>query len=371
MFRGLVRIFSVFCLLIVLTGCSQLSKSFSEREGSVIRDVILYKESGRFCGWPANNGIWMWGNEILVGFHLGYYKESIEHHSIDKDKPSERVMARSYDGGESWTLEKPEAFRAYRSGKTEPVWFTGQIDFTNPDFALTCRSERFYFSYDRGKSWSGPFKLPLFGQDDVMARTDYIVNSKRNCHIFLTATKTNGREGRPLCARTRDGGSTINFVSWIGPEPTGYSIMPSTVRISESKLVTAIRRYERGDINRGWINIYESNDNGKSWDFLSKAAYTGSHGGNPPCMVKLSDGRLCVTYGYRSKPYGIRAKISSDNGKTWGYIIDLRDDGRTWDIGYTRTVVRADEKLLTIYYYTTKENPEQHIAATIWEPDNI
>lgn len=47
----------------------------------------------------------------------------------------------------------------------------------------------------------------------------------------------------------------------------------------------------------------------------------------------------------------------------------LRDDGRNWDFGYTRTIQRTDGKLVTLYYYTTVENPEQHIAATIWTVD--
>ena len=49
----------------------------------------------------------------------------------------------------------------------------------------------------------------------------------------------------------------------------------------------------------------------------------------------------------------------------------LRNDARTWDIGYTRTVQRPDGKVVTMYYYTTKEIPEQHIAATIWCPDKL
>src|SRR5262245_32307961 len=35
------------------------------------RNVIVHKEAGRFGGWPANNGIWSWGDEIVVGFKLG------------------------------------------------------------------------------------------------------------------------------------------------------------------------------------------------------------------------------------------------------------------------------------------------------------
>ena len=37
----------------------------------IARDVThvkVYCEAGRFGGWPANHGIWSWGNEILVGY---------------------------------------------------------------------------------------------------------------------------------------------------------------------------------------------------------------------------------------------------------------------------------------------------------------
>jgi putative protein kinase ArgK-like GTPase of G3E family len=78
-----------------------------------------------------------------------------------------------------------------------------------------------------------------------------------------------------------------------------------------------------------------------------------------------------VTYGYRAVPYGIRAKISSDNGKTWGPEIILRQDGRNWDLGYSRTIQRPDGKLVTMYYYSTEEDPQQRIIATIWNPDTI
>lgn len=88
-------------------------------------------------------------------------------------------------------------------------------------------------------------------------------------------------------------------------------------------------------------------------------------------MIRLKDGRIVVTYGYRAKPYGIRAKISLDEGKTWEQEIHLRDDGLSADLGYPRTVQRPDGKIVTVYYFTTKEIPEQHIAATIWDPDKI
>jgi hypothetical protein len=334
-----------------------------------IKHLIVYQEQGKFCGWPANHGIWNWGDEILVGFELGYYKESPTKHSFDREKPKIIVMARSIDGGETWKLEKPEGLISSVLGGKKEISCPGGINFKDPNFAMKCSSDRFYISYDRGETWEGAYNIPYFDQKDVMARTDYLVNDKNECLYFLTATKADGKEGRPFCAATRNGGKSIEFLSWIAPEPTGYTIMPASVRCSPEQIISAVRNYERGEINKGWIDIYVSNSNGHSWEFLSKVADTGSNGGNPPSMIKLKDGRICVTYGYRSAPYSIRAKLSTDNGKTWGREIHLRDDGRSWDIGYTRTVQRNDGKLVTVYYFTTATNPEQHIAATIWDVD--
>src|SRR5437879_6245943 len=71
-----------------------------------IRHFSVYAEPGRFGGWPANHGLWAWGDEILVGFSLGYYQVREGHH-IDHDRPEEHVLARSRDGGKTWKLEHP------------------------------------------------------------------------------------------------------------------------------------------------------------------------------------------------------------------------------------------------------------------------
>jgi hypothetical protein len=57
--------------------------------------VRVYAEPGRFGGWPANHGIWSWGDEILVGFSAGYHKDNgPNRHAIDHDKPEEHLLAR-------------------------------------------------------------------------------------------------------------------------------------------------------------------------------------------------------------------------------------------------------------------------------------
>src|ERR1035438_1905820 len=74
---------------------------------TALRHVVVYREEGRFAGWPANHGIWSWGDEILVGFSRGYDKDRGPFHHIDKEKPEEFLLARSRDGGATWSVEQP------------------------------------------------------------------------------------------------------------------------------------------------------------------------------------------------------------------------------------------------------------------------
>ena len=67
---------------------------------------------------------------------------------------------------------------------------------------------RFYFSYDRGHTWQGPYACRSSARKGSWAAPTIIVNGPRDCLLFLTASKANGREGRPFCARTTDGGLT-------------------------------------------------------------------------------------------------------------------------------------------------------------------
>ena len=376
----------LFCpLVVVLTSC--LAVSAAAADVGVDRHVVVYGEEGKFGGWPANHGMWIWGNEILVGFSTGIHKDLGERHNIDRELPEHHVLSRSCDGGVTWKLEFPQDrgmlvnHGGMRHGTTDPshsepdpVPISQPIHFTHPDFAMTLRfadinggDSRLYYSYDRGHNWQGPFQVPRFDQPGIMARSDYIVNGPNDCHVFLTCSKQNEEEGRVFAARTTDGGVNWRFLSFVGPEPNGFSIMPSTVRLSMTEFLMTTRRREGPDeVKHRWIDSWRSTNNGESWTFAG-AAVKDVGEGNPPSLIQLADGRLCLTYGDRKAPFEIRARLSSNNGATWNEPIVLKTGGGGRDIGYPRTLQRPDGKIVTLYYFQPDDPPYRQVIATIWD----
>lgn len=73
------------------------------------RHVTVYAAPGRFGGWPANHGIWSWGEEIACGFGAAYFlKTDPERHQRGRSRPEVPAIARSKDAGETWRIEFPE-----------------------------------------------------------------------------------------------------------------------------------------------------------------------------------------------------------------------------------------------------------------------
>jgi hypothetical protein len=367
-----------------LAQSAALLASASTSARSRIEHVDVWRDAGRYGGWPANHGMWSWGDECLVGFTAGVLKTGDPmRHPIDRSAGEQHALARSRDGGRTWSFEVPAALQPpprpeVRARTGEPLRLPtphvpeSPLDFTEPGLALTFRAAHktagawMFVGRDRGRTWSGPYPVPTFDTPGLDPRTDYLVLGPRELVVFQTALKTNGREGRPLALRTRDGGRTWERLGWIGPETAGFRIMPATVSLGAGRLFTVIRRR---DDTRHSLEGYRSDDAGVSWQAVGiVAADTGR--GNPASLVRLADGRLCCVYGFRAEPFGMRFTLSADDGATWSAPRTLRADASDWDLGYPRTAVRPDGRLVTAYYFNDARGPERYIAASIWHPDD-
>ncbi len=357
---------------------------------SDIKHVIAAKQENKYFGWPANNGIWQWGDEILVGFTGGEYR-SQPGHSISGIQQS--LFSRSRDGGETWEIYKPDNFmddENERWAPSEKEYLEKPIDFKHNGFAMRVFATGyhgnndpqggFYYSYDRGATWQGPYYLGNINDHyelrghSITARTDYIVTGEKELYLFISASPPN-QLSRIACIKTEDGGMSFEFVSWVTPIDSDFSsIHSSTVRISENTFVLAHRSVYRGDrgeirnINKNKIEVHVSEDFGQTWRSQGDIKHF-ERRSNPPALVHLKDGRLVCIYGDRPN-WVMAGKFSEDGGKSWGeeFVIDETFIRNHTDFGYPRLVQRNDGKLVAAYYWFTAENLQQHISVSIWTP---
>lgn len=120
------------------------------------------------------------------------------------------------------------------------------------------------------------------------------------------------------------------------------------VEAVNGKIILQIRNHNKA--NGGETLQCESSDGGRTW--------TEPHGigvwGLPSHLLRLADGRLVMTYGYRRPPFGNQARVSSDQGQTWSEPMTLSADGAGGDLGYPSTVQLGDGSLLSVWYESMK-----------------
>lgn len=193
-----------------------------------------------------------------------------------------------------------------------------------------------------------------------------------------------GAVWRQYMVRSTDDGATWEWAPMI-EDPRGvYTEEVTLLEVADNRLLAMIRCHRPGPTGYLWQQWSE--DGGRTWSQPVETPIWGY-----PChLLKLQDGRLLCTYGYRFKPAGIRAVVSEDGGWSWDVqnVRILRDDGGTpaegWgeqqlakfaergvagaDLGYPFSAQLHDGLILTVYYFTGSDGIT-HAAATKWSID--
>ena len=127
-----------------------------------------------------------------------------------------------------------------------------------------------------------------------------------------------------------------------GDKGTSYHELHA-VETTDGTLIVHVRNHN--EANKFWTLQTESIDGGQTWSELHPICY-----GFPSHLLRLRNGDILMSYGYRKKPYGNRTRISTNHGKTWGDELIISADGIAGDLGYPSTVELADGTLLTVWY---------------------
>jgi hypothetical protein len=365
-----------------------------------VEHVTISYDAKSFSGWPFSHGLWAFPDgEVLAGFTRGpcAYEtpHDVQHWVVDPI--SEQVTMRSTDGGRTWPTESLQVTATHQ--ELERDWFDGSMasapddppDWESPDFCMTtgfsvppgrCRHAGYIqYSRDRGHTWEGPFVVPSLGFGHVQVKPHYVVREDGVVLLFVTVARADpadpyhyGAYGRRFVAvyASPDRGVTWRYLSSILPTSPDARFVEryyaSPVALPDGRILAALRCQIDG--TNAWPELFESDDGGWTWRFVSRIADWGS----PTDLVRLRDERVVAVYGRRTPPYGIRARVTCDAGRTWSDELVLRDDAGTFDVGYPRVAELPDGRVIASYYFNTADDPTQcnggvrHIAATIFSP---
>jgi len=367
---------------------------------------VVYRNDRAFCGWPFYCGLWRVGNgDLVAGFKRipnDYGGAAEVSHERLTFRRGDLYLIRSRDDGASWdadalthvhrldvTAEEilaqgprsyaPEGPLELESPDT--LIMTGAVPaFLKPDSQAWLRA-----STDGGRSWRRHILLPMGGLPALSGNGSAVVRSDGMSLIGLAMTTEDGWVNRPLVYASSDG-IDWRFLSFITPQGGAGSAVsdragpfifgairqfyPRLIELRDGSILASVR-FQREARDVIWTDVYRSRDGGLTWAFLSRVTDWGA----PGDLVQMQDGRVVCVYGYRVRPWGIRARVSEDGGESWGGELILRDDGGSWDLGYPRVIEVTPGRLLSLYYMNTADDPIQmnggvrHIAQTIFTPD--
>lgn len=312
---------------------------------------IIFSEKETYAGWPANHGLWQWGNEIIVGFIHGKYNVGGMHNVVGELKFSQ---LRSLDYGQTWEFEETIIKERlgdlieYTPHEGDIFRIRGSYDHGG-DYLK--RRGGFFASNDRGKTWRGPFDFKGLDLDKGEHE-----NSSRTCiadGIFYL-TMRNIRDWASdfvTPAVFKDG--KFEFINEMALKADHRRAMPSVAVLNG---VTCMAVRTKCGLSPEGIEIYKW-DNG--WHY-THSVDTGNSNGNPPSMICKNNVLYCL-YGNRKTRY-LRC-VSTKDLKNW----DEREihRSRTSDFGYCRSFDAGDLGIGTIFYEDNGEDRSELKACFI------
>lgn len=356
-----------------------------------IKNVMIYEDSQFYSSFPSiikrPNG------ELLLAFRRAPERKVFgEGHTDHVDPNSYLVSLRSKDG-EKWS-RNPDLIYAHPFGGSQDPCLLQLQDgtllctsygwaFVRPEGIPNLKKPYFLAggavflggylvrSKDGGKSWGQPIYPPHIEPEinitpmgnRVPAYNRGALHESKSGRIFwaVAASHAPGKTSVHLI-HSDDKGQTWNYSAPVA--------LDDIISFNE----TSVYETPKGDIlaflrTAGYEDqacIARSTDGGKTFGKWEGMGFKG----HPLNALRLPDKRVLITYGYRHKPYGIRARILNEectDFKTAPEII-LREDGGSGDLGYTWPV-QLDQKRVLVTYYFNKDNGTRSIQGTILKVD--
>ncbi len=221
-------------------------------------------------------------------------------------------------------------------------------------------------SYDYGKTWTEPIKAPISSPHgpSLLSNGKLLwIGKEFHSHEF--------EKGAIYAFSSTDEGKTWQKEGKIDfPNGTNADNIhePWQLELPNGEVLGFLRAQGK-EVDFGFT-IYStlSKDGAKTWSTPQKLDVNGS----PPHAIIHSSGAIVLTFGRRAHPFGLRALISYDYGKTWDLELILDDTAPNDDLGYPSTIELSDGSLYTVYYKRLGDDKFPSIVYAKWNlPKNV
>lgn len=220
-------------------------------------------------------------------------------------------------------------------------------------------------SHDGARTWSQHKEFPPPpepGWSEFIPFGDILVGDDGALHTSCYASQfadpavnTKSKAMRAWHFRSDDDGRTWRPDAVIGPRHNETSLL----HLGGKRWLAAARTDA--------VELFRSDDDGRTWDGPQRLTQRNEINGH---LYRLRDGRVLLSYGSRIKGrFGVLARLSPDEGRTWGEPLTLAGDLLTGDCGYPSSVQRPDGTVVTAYYASgVPSHQRYHMGVLLWQP---
>lgn len=258
----------------------------------------------------------------------------------------------------------PVAAALKRALLEQRIHFLGSARRTGALFVYWGSSVR--RSHDQGRTWSAHAYLPehtskLQAESSTTRRPGSPVRGQfieTRDAILLPAYGG----GDAVLYVSRDSGLTFAPQAILARHRAGVRYFEPALHQTQGGTLVAFLRTSGADDR---LATSTSLDGGATW----QAPQLHNVVGHPYHPLPLPDGRVLLTYGYRHAPYGIRARVLTNDCRDIDAAKELviRDDGACGDVGYPWAALLPDGNVLVVYYFTAADGV-RHIAGSVLRP---
>lgn len=322
------------------------------------------------------------GDELLMAFRQAPLQERVRH----THPRSVITILRSYDAGETWDTENATQLAAGGGQEFAPIYLgdgvvggllamhavvpveesqrTGIPQRHPHEYPFRCIGGFWSWSNNSGFTWQLNHNVLFAPGLQTCAPAIKLASGTllAPCYGRFEAGSIDASSN--VVFRSDDNGRT-----WSGPtvmaqgsSNTRDYYEPGILEVADGHLLAMHRMGRSQDKRDGLFWQNESRDGGLSW---SEPIETNITSGACPRLLKLSDGRILLTFGRRYKPFGLYARLSDDGGASWGETSWLLRAMPNSNQGYSSSVELDDGRIFTACYGDNSEKVTG-ITGTFW-----